>query len=404
MKRTIKIVFVLYFIQGLIHNLGHPITPGLVNDLEVTDMFGIFFALMSLGLAFGGPFWGILGDKMNKKGLILIGLIIYSIGQYVFGNVQNVVVMSIFRFVSGFGVSASVTLLMSYLIEKSDQKYKKKNIALGTAAMAAGASLGYLIGGWIPELLISSEGFVGLISAEQAKLVFLVQAIANTIFAVVVYFSLEDCINDSSIKKETMFDGIKSIRYLDKNLLAFLLSLTFTSIAAINLSKYLERFIIDMEYGASGVGQFVFVTGIVGILTTAFIVPQVFKLKKDITVMVFINIASAIIITIVFRMSNIMLALYTLYMGYMMLKAVYAPLETNFISSHSKDGEYGKIMGVRQFFFAIGFVIGPVVANVLYKIKPIYVFDMSVIMFMMAFVIILVVRKNINKEIGLEIK
>jgi DHA1 family multidrug resistance protein-like MFS transporter len=201
-----------------------------------------------------------------------------------------------------------------------------------------------------------------------------------------------------------MFDGIKSIRYLDKNLLAFLLSLTFTSIAAINLSKYLERFIIDMEYGASGVGQFVFVTGIVGILTTAFIVPQVFKLKKDITVMVFINIASAIIITIVFRMSNIMLALYTLYMGYMMLKAVYAPLETNFISSHSKDGEYGKIMGVRQFFFAIGFVIGPVVANVLYKIKPIYVFDMSVIMFMMAFVIILVVRKNINKEIGLEIK
>ena len=397
MKKTIIFVILLYFFQGLIHNLGHPITPGLVNDLEMGNMFGTFFALMSLGLAFGGPFWGILGDRYNKKLLILLGLIIYSIGQYVFGNIHNIYVMSLFRFISGFGVSASITLLLSYLIEKSEEYNKKRNIAFSLAAMALGASLGYYIGGFLPEWLVPVESITGLISAEQSTMVFLVQAILNIIFALAVFFTIENTDNKVT-KKATIFDGIKSIKYLDKNLFVFLVSLTFVSIAAINISKYLERLIFDLGHGSEGVGTFVAATGVVGIFTTAVIVPQIIKLQKDMTIMVLINVVSAVIIFAVFRTSNIMLSLYTLFMFYMVLKSIYSPLETSFISGHADNGEYGKIMGIRQFFFAIGFVVGPIVANILYEIKPIYVFDMSVVMFLIAFVMLLSVRKNMLKE------
>jgi DHA1 family multidrug resistance protein-like MFS transporter len=400
MKKTIVIVMIIYLVQGFIHNLGHPITPDFVTELGYPNYFGVFFALMSLGLALGGPIWGILGDKYNKKVLIFIGLIIYSIGQYVFGNVHDLLVMSIFRFISGFGVSASVTLLMSYLIEKSDSEHKVRNIAYGAALMTLGASIGYYAGGFLPDLL---GFFTDMLSAatSQAEVIFIIQAILNTMYAFVVLIVLENCV-ESEKTSSKFIESIKSIKELNVNLLIFLISLTLISIAAINISKYIEVYIASLGYGAKGIGTFVFVTGIVSILTSIFIVPRVARLRKDIVVMLVVNVLSAIIILAVFRINEVMIALYTLFMLYVVLKAVYTPLETSYISSHTTKGEYGKIMGIRQFFFAIGFVIGPLVGGWLNNINPIYVFDLSAILFVVGFLLILIVRRNINKEIVIE--
>jgi DHA1 family multidrug resistance protein-like MFS transporter len=43
MKKSI-IPLILYFLfQGLLHNLGHPVTPAFVRSLEIKDyMFGVF--------------------------------------------------------------------------------------------------------------------------------------------------------------------------------------------------------------------------------------------------------------------------------------------------------------------------------------------------------------------------
>lgn len=392
MKKTVIVVLILYFVQAVVHNLGHPITPDYVTGLGIDSyMFGVFFAEMALGLALGGLFWGLLGDKYNKKRLILIGLLIYSAGQFMFGNVHNIVVMNIVRFVSGFGVAGSVTLLLSYLVEKSDDRYKKRNIAYSAALMVAGAGLGYFIGGRIPELL-------GTEVIKQSELVFMIQSLVNVLFAFTVYFSLEDCENDYPEHNQTMIDHVKSIRTLDPNLLIFLGSLTLTSIAAINLSKFTEVYIASLGLGSAGIGNFVGVTSIVSIFTTVVLIRFIIRLRKDMLVMVLVNLLSAVIVVIVFRMDNIILGLYTLFMIYVGLKAIYSPFEISFISSHAKPGELSKIMGIRQFFFAIGFVIGPLVGGFLYNIKPIYVFDLSVILFLVAFVIIIIIGKRIARK------
>lgn len=392
MKKTVIIVLILYFFTGLIHNLGHPITPALVSDLGIPDYwFGVFFALMSLGLALGGPFWGILGDRINKKNLILIGLIIYSIGQYIFGNVHNLNVMIIVRFVSGFGVSASATLMLSYLIQKSEVKNKTRNIAWTAAMFAAGASAGYFIGGFITDYLAGT-------AVVQAETIFLWQAILNTGLAIVTYFVLEDC-EQGTGERSNMFQSIKSIKDLNGNLIVFLISLTLTSTAAINLSKYLEVYIDDLGYGAKGIGLFVSVTGVVGILTNIFIVPLVVKFKRNISVMILINLLSALIIFIVFRMNAIIVGLYTVYMLYMVLKTTYAPLETTYISGFASNNEYGKIMGIRQFFFAIGFVIGPLLGGFLYDINPILVFDVSGVLFLLGMSLIMMIRRNLKRDL-----
>ena len=141
------------------------------------------------------------------------------------------------------------------------------------------------------------------------------------------------------------------------------------------------------------------VTSVVSIITTVVLIRFFIRLKKDMLVMILINLFSAIIIAIVFRLDNIMFGLYSLFMIYVGLKAIYSPFEISFISSHAKPGELSKIMGIRQFFFAIGFVIGPLVGGFLYDLKPIYVFNLSTILFMIAFVIIIIIGRRINGKL-----
>ncbi len=405
MKKPIIILFFIFFAQGIVHNLGHPVTPDFVGGLYIDDaMFGVFFALMSLGLVIGAPIWGYLGDKGNRRFYILIGLLIYSLGQYIFGNVHNVYIMSLARFMSGLGVSGSLPLLMTYVIERSCTKNKTKNIGYSTAMMALGASVGYLVGGLLPGIIYPDiESISELLQLQRyvssAELIFLFQAIINVGYAFMVYGLLgPDPINHALTNRPSIIQGFKDISKLSINLNIFFVSLTFVSIAAINASKFIEVYISDLGYGSSGIGNFVFVTGIVSIIATFILVPLVVKVRKDLLMMILINLFSAIIIFIVFRNNEIIVALYSLFMVYVVFKAIYSPLEQSFISSYAEPGKLGSIMGVRQSFFAIGLVIGPLIGGKLYSINPIIVFDFSVGMFLIAFVLLLVIRKNILKE------
>jgi|GEM_PF-373942 len=395
-------VLSIYLFQGIINNLGHPVTPRLVTSTGIpNEMFGIFFATMSFGLVVGGPIWGVLGDTWNKETLILIGMIIYSIGQYLFGFVDDMYWKVVFRFMSGFGVSAAITLLLSHLITISPNENRTKYIARSVALMGLGGSLGYLLGG----ALNTNQLLIRIFQTDQYENVFLIQAILNTILACAVFIILRKqqvkVISQEKPKQsQHILSGFKHLKDVSPNLLLFLISVTLISVGAINISKFLEVYFNELGYDPGDIGNFVFVTGIVSILTSMFVVPQVAKLRRDFKFLIYIQLVSAMIIFVVFHIQGrLIIILYTVFMIYVILKAIYSPLEQSYISKHAKDGRYGTMMGIRQSFFSIGMVIGPLVGGLLYAIKPIYVFDLSAIMFLLGFLLLLFLEKKVKREL-----
>ncbi len=386
-----------YFLQGIIHNLGHPITPDLVNDMGIADyMFGIFFATMSFGLMLGGPLWGTLGDHGNKRSYIVVGLLVYSFGQYMFGNVGNVYWMVFFRFISGFGVAASAALLIGILICESGKEDRMKFIGWSVAAFTVGSSIGYLIGGTV---LGESKFFYDLLEPNLYGNIFLIQAVLNTMLAIYMYFGLAKIKQEvNGDKRPSILQGFKDISKLNPTLVIFLVSLSFISVGMINVSKFIDVYFIELGNTSGELGWFVFATGLVSLFTSIAIVPYIARLKKDMTIMIYMQVVSAIIVYFVFRSNEFIVLLYTIFMVYVILKAIYGPLEQSYISGHASEGKYGTIMGVRQSFFAIGLVIGPLIGGFLYNIRPIYVFDFSVIMFILGGILLLFVKGRINKE------
>ncbi len=85
MKKILWVTMSYYLMQGIIHNLGHVVTPVYVSEAGIPRyMFGFFFSAMSLGLLLGAPVWGVLGEGRRKRPFIVLGLIGYSIGQVMF--------------------------------------------------------------------------------------------------------------------------------------------------------------------------------------------------------------------------------------------------------------------------------------------------------------------------------
>ncbi len=398
MKHKFKLTPILvitlsyYLLHGIIHNLGHVVTPTFVNQLGLPSfMFGFFFSSMSLGMLVGAPLWGVLGDIKGKKFFILIGLILYSIAQVMFAFFTSPVMMTFARFLAGFGVSAFMTLMLSHLIGIAPLKERTKFISISVALFALGTTIGYQIGGFMGDFFIRE--------------VFYIQALLNLGWVLFIALSMKEIPTALSTKKPSFIKHFKDVTKLSPPLLLFLIGLTLATISASILSKYFDVYMIDLGYTPRELGTFILVTGFVGLFTNAFIVPKLSKLKKDMGIMLGIQIFSAIIVLIVFRSQYFIVMLYTVFLFYYALKAMFQPFEQNYISLQAPKEKHGSILGVRHAFFSTGMVIGPLISGFIYDYNPLLVFDLSVVMFLLAFVFLLIAHKlqtkaSVAKESG----
>ncbi|MDC7243617.1 MAG: MFS transporter, partial [Sphaerochaetaceae bacterium] len=312
MKKDKNIIILLFLIQNIIHNMGHPVTPAFVKSLGISDyMFGIFFATMSFGLVLGGMIWGGLGDRGKKKTYIVLGLILYSIGQFGFGYCNNQYLMIIFRFISGFGVVASITLYTAKLVEITDKKERAKYLAFISAAVTLGASIGYYLGGFIAENTFTQA----LFNISNYKEIFLIQSLLNLLYIVFVLLVFKDNYSDSNTNsKKNILASFKSIRKIDYRLLLFLIALIFISIGQINIDKYLDVYFDDLGYNSLSIGIFKMVIGLVSLITSIFLVKHFAKIRKQLGLMIVFLIISSFVIFYTFRSTNFIVIIYSLFM------------------------------------------------------------------------------------------
>lgn len=380
MKKSILITLSFFLIQGIVHNLGHPVTPKLVTSLGIPSyMFGIFFAVMSTGLMLGAPIWGILGDRGNKRFYAFFGLIGYSIGQIGFAYVEQQAWMVFFRFLSGFSVAASVTLLTSSIVELSEPQHRAKYLAYSVAMTVLGGSIGYYLGGF----LATNDWIMNLLHMTEIKHVFMIQALLNVGHATYILICFqEDPQKATHQEQRNVLSSLKVVTSIKKSLLFFLLALTFITMGVTNLGKYLDVYFNDLGYTPGDLGTFVMVTGFVSLATSIFIVPFVARFKKRLLLITILQVLNAAIIFYVFRANQFITVIYTVYMLYMVFRSIYQPLEQNYISEHVVNNRFGTIMGIRQSFYSLGMVIGPLVGGFLYAKSPLLLFDSSAITFL----------------------
>lgn len=402
-KKIITFLF-LFMFQGMITNLGHPVTPAYISSLNIGEfMFGIFLATMSLGMMLGAPFWGNLGDSRNKKYIISLGLMFYLIGQVLFGLFNNQWLLLIARLLSGLGISASITLITSELIISSEKKFRARNIAYLSASVTIGGSIGYYLGG----LINTNPYFINTFNTHLYENVFYIQALFTGVFIVLImlFFNSKKVIEENVVNKRTYFwEGFSKIKYLQKDLIIFLLALVLINVAAMSVDKFIDQYFHLVNYTSGDIGTYKLVIGFVSLFTSIILVPVISRRSKNhLKLMALLQVLSGIIVIVTFNISNFLLAVYTILMIYIIIKAVFQPIEQTYISSYANEDNIGMITGVRQAFLSIGTIIGQLFGAFLVDYNPRLFFTISGILFIVSVGLIFISYKLKNK-IALQLK
>ncbi len=167
--------FVCMVVFNLAANFAHPVTPTIIQDLNLNDyMFGLALAVMLMTNFLMSPFWGKINNYISSRLSLLICCCGYGIAQVWFAYATTEFMIVCARMFAGLFTGGIFVSFLTYVVNAARPEDQAKYLTYSATIQSVAAAFGYMIGGFIGEFSV--------------KATFLVQA--ATLFAVAVGFYL----------------------------------------------------------------------------------------------------------------------------------------------------------------------------------------------------------------------
>ena len=220
-----KTRFFLFFVAMVMFNLSanfaHPVTPTIIQQLQLHDyMFGVALAMMQLANFVMSPFWGKINQFISSRMTLMICCAGYGVAQIWFAYSTTEAMIICARLFAGAFVGGIQVSFLTYVVNVAKPDDQPRYLTWSATITSVGGAFGYLIGGVLGEFSIKGT--------------FLFQAV--TLIATGVMFYIVS-VSDGKPKKEL------SLRQLAKDanpLRAFrdcgkFMTLAFAALFAVNI-------------------------------------------------------------------------------------------------------------------------------------------------------------------------
>ncbi len=136
-----------YVVAAVLKDIQAPLAKG---GLELSNLEGgLLGTAFMIGYFATSPIFGARADKSSRKGLIAIGVAIWSVATFATGLAHSFGQMLAARVVVGVGEASYATLAPTIIDDITPPDRKGKALAVFYLAIPVGSALGYLIGGFI---------------------------------------------------------------------------------------------------------------------------------------------------------------------------------------------------------------------------------------------------------------
>lgn len=385
MKKYITLMIAALFV-GIVTNIGHPITPYYINQIELPKIvFGYFFAVMSVGMLLFSPIWGAIGDTKGRKIITIICLLGYAVGQVLFGVFKNAVLILLARFFSGVFIGGMYVSFLSYLTRSKElSRYNQTRLSASYISFQlVGVALGAFIGGAFGELC-----------APNYQYVLFIQALCLFLFAlyVVIFMDFKD--EEKTVVRSTNpFSSFTNIKLLPKILIVFFLVIILVNIVFTDVSKYLDVYFSDTGAGVLKLGIVNLIVGLVTLAVNLVITPVIIKKFKLLYSMTIFTTIGAVMLILTFSLPDLMLNIYTFYMVYIVAKAIIESVIIEYLSLN-KDVSAGILMGIRQSLISLGNIIGVLIGGIIYAYQNVLLFYICALVLFVSGIIVLFINKK----------
>ena len=142
-------------------NFAHPVTPTIIQDLNLPDyMFGLMLAAMQLSNFLFSPFWGKINVSISSRRTLLICCLGYGAAQLGFACAQSQGMILLVRVLAGVFVGGIFVSFLTYVINTARPEDQAKYLTYSATIQAVFGAFGYLVGGVLGEFSIRGTFFL----------------------------------------------------------------------------------------------------------------------------------------------------------------------------------------------------------------------------------------------------
>lgn len=146
-------VFIATFMTAVEGTIVSTAMPTIVGSLQGIAIMNWVFSIYLLTNAMMTPIYGKLADKIGRKPIYLIGIIIFIIGSALSGISQNMIQLIIFRAIQGIGAGSIVPVSLIIIADIYPVEKRASVLGLNSAAWGIASIVGPLAGGFIVDAI-----------------------------------------------------------------------------------------------------------------------------------------------------------------------------------------------------------------------------------------------------------
>ncbi|SFC41105.1 MFS transporter [Bacillus sp. UNCCL81] len=366
-KQNIMLSLVLMnlFIIFLGIGLVIPVTPSIMNELNISGtIVGYMVAAFAITQLFFSPIAGRWVDQFGRKKMIITGLMIFSISEFLFGMGKTNEVLFISRMLGGISAAFIMPAVTAFIADVTTVDTRAKALGYMSAAISTGFIVGPGVGGFL---------------AEYGPRIPFFSAAGLAIFAGVLSITIlpEPERNQESIEDKGQKPGLKRI-FAPMYFISFMVIL----ISQFGLSAFESLFSLftNHKFGFTPKDIAIMITGggIVGAIAQIALFDRLTKWMGEIRLIRYSLILSTILVfmmTIVNSYFMILLVTFTVFLGFDLMR----PAVTTYLSKIAGN-EQGFVGGMNSMFTSFGNVIGPIIGGILFDIDLNYPFYFATVL------------------------
>lgn len=382
-KVTLWLLLMNLFIAFLGIGLVIPVLPTLMNELGITGKtIGYLTAAFAIAQLIFSPFAGKAADKFGRKIMIVIGLFIFGLSEFLFGIGKQIEMLFFSRVLGGISAAFIMPAVTAFIADITDLQTRPKALGYMSAAISTGFIIGPGIGGFLAEF--------------GSRVPFLFAGGLGTVAAILSIILLTEPvrpeeIQEEGIERKTGFNRI----FVPKYFLPFILIF----IASFGLAAFESFFslFVDHKFQFTPADIAIVITGgaIFGAISQVLLFDRLTQLWGEIKVIRYSLILSGVLVylmTVVHSYFAILLVTFIVFVGF----DLFRPAVTSYLSTIAGN-EQGFVGGMNSMFTSLANISGPIIGGILFDIDINYPYYFATFVIVIGIVITWIWQKQAGK-------
>lgn len=382
-KRMMNLAISNLFLVFLGAGLVIPVLPTLKEQMHFSGTtMGMMISIFAIAQLVASPIAGALSDKIGRKKLIALGMIVFSFSELLFGLAQVKTGFYISRALGGVAAAMIMPSVTAYVADLTTIAERPKAMGLVSAAISGGFIIGPGIGGFLAALGIRVPFFAA------ALLAFIGFVLTLTV--------LKE--PEKSMQSEHTAEKVSFMSILKNPMFGSLFVIILISSFGLQAfeSIYSIMATINFDFSMGEIALVISVSGVLALFFQVFLFDPIVNKIGELGLIRLTFFASAVFIGVIaFTKSNLLVAISTFVV--FLAFDLFRPAVTTYLSKNAGERQ-GAINGLNSAFTSFGNILGPLAAGYLFDINHLFPYYVSAIILLgTGFLSLFMNKRNFSK-------